>query len=111
MVCFAPLTEEPPISTRLELLKQHQHAWRYLQWKDTASIEFRGVTDLYEYVGGIYAVGNMQTVSMIQLQPLSDQEKSPTAITWTHNMDLPICEYATDSTQDLMIMVEISPPE
>ena len=108
MVCFQPLTEEPVISTRLELLKWHCHAWRYLQWKDTATFEFRHDREMHEYVGGIYAVGNLQSISMFQLHPIS--EKSPIPIAWTHNMDLPVCEYATDSTQDLMIMVEISPP-
>jgi hypothetical protein len=112
MVCFEPLTEEPPISTRLELLKRYQHAWRYLRWNDVASFEFRYDSEMYEYVGGIYAVGDFQSISMFQLYPraLSDQEMSPIPITWTHNMDSPACEYATDSTQDLMIMVEISPP-
>jgi hypothetical protein len=110
MVCFGPLTEEPPISTRLELLKQYQHAWRYLQWKYAALFELRHSAGMYEYVGGIFAVGDFQSVSMFQLNPLSHQGKSPLSITWTYEMDLSICEYTTDSTQDLMIMVEVTPP-
>ena len=108
MVCFQPLTEEPTISTRLELLKRHRHAWRYLQWKDTATLEFNHAREMYEYVGGIYAVGDFQSISMFQLHPISDEQRSPIPIAWTHNMDLLVCKYATDSTQDLMIIVEIS---
>ena len=110
MICFGPLTEEPPISTRVELLKQYQHAWRYLQWKYIASFELRHNAEMYEYVGGIFAVGDFQSVSMFQLNPLPHQGKNPLPIAWTYNMDLQICEYTTDSTQDLMIMVEVSPP-
>jgi len=109
LACFEPLASEPPISTRLELLKRRQRAWRYLQlqWKDKISFEFESGQEMYEYVGGVYSVGNLQSVSMIQLHSSHDGEEDLS--TWSQTTDFFLCEYTTDSTQDLMIMVEISP--
>ena len=107
MVCFEPDASEPPISTRLEQLKRYQRAWRYLQWTDKISFKFEPGEEMYEYVGGIYSVGNFQSVSMIQLHSNHDQEEGPLA--WGGFTDFSLCEYTTDSTRDLMVLVEISP--
>jgi hypothetical protein len=107
MVCFEPVTSEPPISTRLEQLKQYRRAWRYLQWTDKVSFKFDPGEEMYEYVDGVYSVGNFQSVSMIQLYSNRDREEDPLA--WNDPTDFSLCEYTTDSTRDLMVLVEISP--
>ena len=109
VVCFEPLASEPPLSARLELLKCREHAWRFLRWKDKIPFEFLDGISMYEYVGGVYSVGNFGSVSMIQLHSSSDGEQ--TALELSHIIDFPMCEYTTDSTQDLMILVEESSEE
>ncbi|KIM80998.1 hypothetical protein PILCRDRAFT_821845 [Piloderma croceum F 1598] len=96
-------------SARLEVLKQHQDAWRYLRLN---SDEFPSIStarhDLtsYEYAGSVFSFRKRKSISFYQLYPSSDRE-SP--LSWTHSMDFQICQYTTDSAQDLIVVVELPP--
>lgn len=107
MVSTMPMSSEPPIATRLELLRRRQRAWRDFKWQEQFSVEFSGFVHgavLHEYLESVYSYGNHESVSFIQLRPSPGQEK---AISWSHSVDFLDC--TTDATQDLLILATASP--
>lgn len=109
LVCDIPITSEPSLPTRLELLRQRQSAWRYLQWKEEFVVEpHPHDSKVYEYLDGVYSHGNgFGLLSFCSFRVRSEQDK---AVSWTHSVDLEVVDYTSDSTQDLLIFIAASPP-
>jgi hypothetical protein len=112
MVCTKPLSEEPSsLSIRLEVLKQRERAWRYAKWDESFEFDYpelaRGAI-MNEYRGSVYSHGDDpgQSISFVQFPPSPDPEYP---IQWMHSFNPSVCEYATDATQDLLILVVPSP--
>jgi hypothetical protein len=108
MVYTRPLGSEPSLSTRLELLRRRQTAWNFLQWKEKFTVRCPlGDSTLYEYLGGVYSQWGFDSLSFVSLQPRLDQEK---AVSWTHSVPFPVIDYTSDPTQDLLVIITVSPP-
>jgi hypothetical protein len=74
-------------------------------WSERFTIEYPGFAHgalMFEYDRGVYSHGKEDSISLIQFCWGSNLERT---LLWEHSLDLSICAYTTDASQDLLILV------
>lgn len=118
LVSLLPASASPPFSTRLQLLRERERAWRFMEWKQRHTLKLPPTGSVYEFVGGLYGNGREDdsrvtaSISFLEL-PSSDTPMDPPNLkTWTHAMgDVNIIDFTMDPSQDLLVLVALAPPE
>ena len=118
LVSLLPASASPPFSTRLQLLRKRERAWRFMEWKQRHTLKLPPTGSVYEFVGGLYGNGREDdsrvtaSISFLEL-PSSDTPMDPPNLkTWTHAMgDVNIIDFTMDPSQDLLVLVALAPPE
>lgn len=114
MVSVTPLSKDPPLATRLRLLRDREQAWKTLAWRDQQALTLPPTGSVYEFIGGIYANGKedeRKVTSSISFFELPSSADEPIKA-WRHSMgDISVVDFTMDPAQDLIALVALAPPE
>ena len=92
---------EIPYLNSLFLLRDRQHAWESLKWKQTTTIVVPHYCKAYELVAGVFASSDGQDLNIIGLPSNGDE-----GYTLTRTPNLPIRDFAIDPTEDVVAFLE-----
>ncbi|PPQ62966.1 hypothetical protein CVT24_006072 [Panaeolus cyanescens] len=95
-------------STRLQVLSEHQKAWKTLSWRQEMNITMTRA-GLWELFAGVFAQNTID--GGFEFHQLPSQLRSIQYETWTVNggFDFTVRDFGMDPTQDLLVLIE-SPP-
>ncbi|KDR79991.1 hypothetical protein GALMADRAFT_62654 [Galerina marginata CBS 339.88] len=121
VVSLLPASTGPSFSTRLNLLRDRERAWKYMDWKKKDTLRLPPTGSVYEFVGGLYGNGREDdrrvtaSISFLEL-PSTDAsflgKPEPELQMWTHAMgDITIVDFTMDPSQDLLVLVALAPSE
>ncbi|KAF8178260.1 hypothetical protein BJ912DRAFT_667788 [Pholiota molesta] len=121
MVSLLPQSASLPFASRLNLLRERENNWKYMNWTKRHTLSLPPTGSVYEFVGGLYGNGREDdsrvtaSISFLEL-PSSDAtllgEPQKELKTWTHTMgDVNIIDFTMDPSQDLLVLVALAPPE
>ena len=110
MVSTLPLSSNPPLPLRLEILRECENAWKRLEWKHRCSLSIRNEWTL-EFINGVLGCASSpqgahaQSIDFFEL-PSVDSPSGEVTRAWTHNMgNLSVIDFAIDPAQDLLVLV------
>ena len=111
MVSTLPLSSNPPLVSRLEILRERENAWKRLEWKRRCSLGTIRNDWTIEFANGVLGSvsssqgGHMQSIDFFEL-PSVDSPSGEVTRAWTHNMgNLSVIDFAIDPAQDLLVLV------
>src|ERR1700730_6459911 len=89
MVSALPLSYNPPLAARIELIREREDAWKRLEWKCRRTLNF--FQRQYDFVCGVYGnVSNHQDAFITSIDFSKLPSANPGSIedirTWTHRM-------------------------
>ena len=87
----------------LNTLKDHQSAWRNLQWQSTAEISLDDVCT-WELAGDILAYQKRDNTLVFNQLPAYYRGQLPEK-QWSLALDLPVSDFTIDPSQDLLVLV------
>jgi hypothetical protein len=116
MVSILPLSSNPPLVSRLEIVRERENAWKRMEWKRRCSLDRVPSSSTYEFVNGVFGyVSNhdeeeyIQSIDFFEL-PSGDSDSSSGEVTraWTRNIgNLVVDNFAMDPVQDLLVLAAI----
>jgi hypothetical protein len=111
MVSILPLSSNPPLVSRLEILRKREDAWKRLEWKRRCALDRIPSNSTYVFVNGVFGYVSshedeyIQTIDFFEL-PSADSLSCEVTRAWTHHMgDLAAVNFAMDPAQDLLVLV------
>lgn len=121
MVSLLSSSSTPSHATRLNLLRDREHSWKYLDFRQRHTLRLPPTGSVYEFVGGFYGNGREDetrataSISFLEL-PSYDFASLGTPRhelqIWTHRMDdVTIIDFTMDPSQDLLVLVALAPAE
>ncbi|KAK2461260.1 hypothetical protein APHAL10511_006787 [Amanita phalloides] len=120
MVCVAPLSQHPSSARRLRILREREHAWMHMRWKERHKLRLPFSGSVYDFVGGIYGNGGddndgtTASISFLKLPAANHgihQDQIPMRHLWSHSTpDLLIFDFTMDPSQDLLVLLTLAPP-
>ena len=111
MVSALPLSSNPPLPLRLEILRERENAWKRLEWKCKCSLDTISDDWTFEFVNGVFGYVSSEQDEYIQSTdfyelPSADSPSGEVTRAWTHNMgNLSVIDFAIDPAQDLLVLV------
>jgi hypothetical protein len=110
MVSILPLSSNPPLASRLEILREREDAWKRLEWKRKWALDRSPSNSIFDIINGFGFVSNyqdeyIQSIDFFEL-PSADSLSGEVTRAWTHHMgDLAVVFLAMDPAQDLLVLV------
>ena len=119
MVSILAPSITPGFSSRLQILRWRERAWKTLAWSGRYKLNLPPTGSVYEFVGGLYGNGREDdrritaSISFLEL-PSADtvrlESGAPDLKTWTHPMfDITIVDFTMDPAQDLLVLIALAP--
>ena len=111
MVSTLPLSSDPPLASRLEILRDRENAWKRLEWKRKCSLDTIPCDWTFKLANGVLgSVSCSQSIHARSINffelPSGDSAFGDVTRAWTHSMgDLPVTDFAMDPAQDLLALV------
>jgi hypothetical protein len=112
MVSTLPLSSNPPLASRLEILRERENAWKRLEWKRRCSLDIIPSGWIFEFANGVFGYvsfiqGGAPAQSIDFFEPPSvDSPSNEVTRVRTYNMDnLSIVDFAMDPTHDLLVLL------
>jgi hypothetical protein len=112
MVSTLPLSSNPPLASRLKILREREDAWKRLEWKRKCELDRSPGNLGFEFANGFafvpssYQDAYIQSIDFFEL-PSAD---SPSAgeVTRAHMGNLSVVDFTMDPGQDLLVLVAVS---
>jgi hypothetical protein len=111
MVSTLPLSSNPPLRSRLEILRERENAWKRLEWKRRCSLGTIWSDWTFEFTNGVLGCAtsphgaHAQLIDFFEL-PSVDSLSGEVTRAWTHNMgNLSVMDFAMDPAHDLLVLV------
>jgi hypothetical protein len=110
MVSTLPLLSNPPLPSRLEILREHENAWKYLEWKRRCSLDTIQSHWPFEFANGVLGYASSfqdvaaQWINLFEL-PSANSPSGEVTKEWTHDMgNLLVHDFAVDPAHDLLVL-------
>ena len=110
MVSTLPLSCDPPLPSRLEILRERENAWKRLEWKRRCSFDTIRSEWEYEFTNGVLGYvssgqdEHIQSIGFFEL-PSADSPSGEVTRAWTHNMgNLQVKDFVMDPEHDLLAL-------
>src|ERR1700733_13466462 len=113
MVSTLPLSSNPPLASRLEILREREDRWKRLEWKHKWALDRSPSDSIFDLSNGVGSVLTfhdefIQSIEFFEL-PSADSLSAEVTRAWTHHMgDLAVVFFAMDPAQDLLVLVAVS---
>ena len=112
MVSTLPLSSNPPLASRLEILRDREDAWKRLEWKRKWALDHSTSDSVFDLSNGIGSVSTYQdgfyrSIEFFEL-PSVDSPSGEVRITRAHIGNLPVVSFTMDPGQDLLVLVAVS---
>ena len=112
MVSTLPLSSNPPLVSRLEILRERENAWKRLEWKRKCSLDIIPSNWTFEFANGVFgyaAFGHPdappQSLNFFE-PPSADSPSDQVIRAWTHDIDnLPVVDFVMDPANDLLVLL------
>ena len=110
MVSTLPLSSNPPLASRLEILRDREDGWKRLEWKRKWALDRSPSDSTFDLCNGIGSVLTFQDkfIQSIEFFELPSADSPSGEVTRVHMGNLSVVSYAMDPGQDLLVLVVIS---
>ncbi|KAG6831848.1 hypothetical protein H0H87_003647 [Tephrocybe sp. NHM501043] len=115
MACLISEPATPTYASRLDNLRSTERAWKTLNWRGKHSLTFPPSGTIYDFVGGVYAMGQenevRQLTTSISFMELPSTANMPEPRSWTCCLpDIIVVDFTMDPSQNLLVLVALAGP-